>query len=239
MHDRRTVYLLIRAYNDWHVQSLESVVCSLEDAKAPLAAPVYDLPLDYEGLDDLNDILHSNQLGDVAVQLHNDEVDFSNNTRGISGALQGTACDEHDWFVQEDPEVNCQKEKFHVTCKKKRYTTLNVVEFSNMKLHHGRRYFICVHAWGGSCSSSPIKMCSNGFIIDTKPPLPGHIYIGHGNQEVRGHADNTSMLIRWEGFEDIETELELPYASGIKEYYYAIGECKILSLESIIAYDRI
>ena len=224
MHDQRTVYLFVRSYNDWHVQSLESVQCDVEDAKAPLSPPVYDLPLDYEDLDALNDILHSNQLGDVAIQLHNDEVDFTKNTRGISGALQGTDCKDHEWFVQEDPDVNCRTNKYHAACKKRRYTTGNVVEFRNMNLKHGHQYFICVYASNGNCSPAPMKMCSNGFIVDTQPPLPGHVYVGHGTEST-GHPDNTSVLIRWDGFEDIEAELDIPYVSGIKEYFYAIGKC--------------
>ena len=88
MHDRKTVYLMVRTYNEGYVQSLVSQECDLEDAKASLAAPVYDLPMEYEDLDEIRDYLHSNQLGWLAKKLHDDEVDFSNITRGISGALQ-------------------------------------------------------------------------------------------------------------------------------------------------------
>ena len=231
MHTMKTVYLLVRSYNDWHVQSLESVQCKLDGAKSPLAAPVYDLPLDYRNLDTLNDILHSSQLSDIAIQLHNDEVDFSNNTRGISGALQGIDCKDYEWFVQENPDVNCRTNKDHTSCIKPRYTNKNVVEFRNMFLKDGHHYFICVHASNGSCSSLPMKMCSNGFIVDTLPPIPGNVYVGHDIVS-KGHPDNTSMLIRWDGFKDTVDEVA-PYSSGIKEYFFAIG--KIYSLYFMFA----
>ena len=223
MHGEKTVYLLVRAYNDWHVQSLETVQCELDENTVPLAALVYDLPVDYPDLDALNDILHSKNVGDLAKQLHNDEVDFSNNTRGISGALHGTDCKDHEWFLQDDPEVNCRTNRHNLACKKRRYTSGNVVEFRNMHLQHAHRYFICVHASNGSCSAAPMIMCSNGFVVDTQPPIPGQVYIGHGAESL-GHPDNTSVLIRWDGFTDVETELEIPYVSGIKEYFYAVGK---------------
>ena len=90
MHDHKDVYLLVRSYNDWHVQSVESVACELEDALPPLAAPVYDLPLNYPPLDALNDVLHSSQLGDVAIQLHNDEVQ-----------MDGTSVYVHEILINE------------------------------------------------------------------------------------------------------------------------------------------
>ena len=221
MHDWKTVYLIIRAYNEGNVQSLLIHQCELEDAKPSLAAQVYDLPYGYEDLDEIKDKLHSNQLGWVSRQLHDNEVEFSKDTSGIDGALHGSACADHDWWLQEQPSINCEEEISHVSCIKKRYTKENVVEFRNVHLNHGTKYYICVHASGGLCTS--FTVCSNGFIIDTTPPLPGQVFIGHG-METAVHSDNTSILVHWQGFSDLEDELTLPYASGIREYYYAIGE---------------
>ena len=230
MHERRTVYLLIRTYNDGYIQSRIAEECDLEDAKSPFALPVYDLPMDYEDLDAIRDLLHSNQLGWVAKKLHDAEVDFSSNTRGISGALQGTNCDDHDWWLQTDMSINCRNEDEHVACIKKRYTTDNVVQFRNMMLTHGTQYFICVHGSGGSCTL--FKTCSNGFIVDTKPPIGGQVYVGQGYHKAV-HSDNTSVLIHWEGFSDLEDEMKIPYAAGIKEYFYAIGKIVCLVYYSV------
>ena len=220
MHDHRTVYLVIRTYNEDSIQSLLTQECELVEAVAPLGLPVYDLPYAYADLEGMKDLLHSNQLGAVAKRLHDDEVDFTSNTKGISGALQGTACSDHDWWLQTDTDINCKHQPTHLACLKKRYTTGNVVEFRNMMLSHRTHGFICVHGYGGDCAL--FKACSNGFIVDTEPPLGGRVYVGDNHETVL--SDTNSVLIHWDGFSDLEAEQEIPYAAGIKEYFYAIGK---------------
>jgi len=221
MHDRKTVYLSLRTYNYGYLPSLEVQQCVLKGAKPTLSGLLYDLPVEYKYLEQLKDILHSNQLGPMARILHDDEVDFSRDTRGIAGALQGSACEEHEWWVQEDPRINCKEHSTDVICIKRIYTSTNIAQFKHMKLKDRTKYHICVHASGGSCNS--FKVCSNGFIIDTQPPLAGNVFVGHDiNSGI--HSDNNSIYIYWEAFSDLEDEIEVPYASGIKEYFYAIGK---------------
>ena len=220
MHDRKTVYLMVRTYNEGYVQSLVSEECQIQDAITKLAVSVYDLPMGYEDLDAIKDLLHAHQLGWLSRQLHDDEVDFSSNLRGISGALQGTVCDDHEWWLQAHVNINCKNQETHDACLKKKQTKENIVQFRNMMLKHGTQYYICVHGSGGSCNN--FKACSNGFTVDTKPPLGGQVYVGQEYHEAV-HSDNTSVLIHWEGFSDLEEEIKIPYAAGIREYYYAIG----------------
>ena len=87
-----------------------------------------------------------------------------------------------------------------------------------MVLDHAVQYFICAYL-SQECDS--LKVCSNGFIVDTKPPVPGVVSVGYDDKHVQ--TDNTSLFIHWQGFVDIEDELVLPYAHGIKEYSYGIG----------------
>ena len=223
IHDRQTVLLAIRTENNGLVETQVYKEARMEDMVTPLAAQLYDLPLDYDNLEELNEKLHSNQLGDSAKKLHDDEINFSNNTRGITGAVQGTVCENYNWWIQTDVRTNCNNEPEDDACIRKRTGTKNVMEFRNMALEDSVHYFICVHGYGGSCVS--MKVCSNGFIIDTRPPLPGVVIVP------ATLSDSTSFLLQWEGFQDIEAELELPYASGIKEYFYGIGTISLSHIQ--------
>ena len=216
IHDYKLVYLVVRTFDVRFIQSVAYQQAEIQEVLTKMTAVVYDLPMNYKDLDSLKDILQSSQLGTVSQQLHNDDVDFTNITQGISGALQGTSCAEHHWWIQLDVSVNCKDESFHIMCIQEKISTDNIIKFANMKFLPSSEYFICVHANGGKCN--PLKVCSNGFIIDTTPPLPGNVYV------VNGLSDTTAMLINWEGFQDIETEISIPYSDGIKEYLYAIGK---------------
>ena len=222
MHDHKSVYLVVRSSTDGHTQSTAYQESVIEDTLPKLSASVYDLPFDYEDLGSLNDYLHSSQLSKVAKQLHNDEVDFSNNTKGISGALQGTSCIDHEWWVQVDVSANCKTDPASSACLRKKYSSNNVVQFGNMRLQHATQYFVCVHASGGSCNQ--LRVCSNGFIIDIMPPLPGQVSTPNGQVL----SDNTSVLVYWEGFQDIEIEVPLVNLQGIKEYQYGLGESALI-----------
>ena len=218
MHDHKPVFLVVRSSADGHVQSTGHQKCEMKDTLPKLSALVYDLPPNYEHLDELNDLLHGNQLGKVAQRLHDDEVDFSSDTRRITGAVQGITCSDHQWWVQLDPNTNCRNDPSSSACVREKYSGTNVIRFASIGFEYANRYFLCVYTSGSSCGQT--KVCSNGFIIDTKPPLPGQVSTENGQVL----SDNTSVLIYWQGFQDIETEIELGDRQGIKEYYYGLGQ---------------
>ena len=218
MHGHKSVSFVVCSTSEGHVQSTVYQKCEIEVTSPRLSATVYDLPLDYEDLDSLKDYLHSTELGKVAQQLHNDEVAYSNNTNGISGALQGTSCTDHEWWVQEDVSANCKNDPAASACLRKKYSSNNIVRFGNMRLQHATQYFVCVHASGGTCNQ--LRACSNGFIIDIMLPLPGQVSTPNGQVL----SDNSSVLVYWEGFQDIEIEVPLVNLQGIKEYQYGFGE---------------
>ena len=233
MHDYRSVYLVVRSTSEGHIQSTTYQKCEMEAPSQKQSALVYDLPFDYEGLDSLNEFLHSNELSEVAKQLHNDEIDFSSDISGISGALQGTSCSDHQWWVQSDISVNCKDDPLASACVRQKNSANNVVQFGNMRLKYAMRYFLCVHVSGGSCNQR--EVCSNGFIIDTLPPLPGEVFTPNGQVL----SDDTSVLICWDGFQDIETEVVMDNMKGIKEYFYGFGKhFFFLSFHVSVAYKQ-
>ncbi len=66
-----------------------------------------------------------------------------------------------------------------------------------------------------------MQVCSNGFIVDTQPPVGGQVWPESGQVL----ADHTGALISWQGFHDIEADMALSGGRmGIKEYYYGLGE---------------
>ena len=62
------------------------------------------------------------------------------------------------------------------SCLTKKLTTDNVVEWKRLGLNANEQYFICVQPMGGLCEY--FHVCSNGFIIDTHPPVAGEVIIG-------------------------------------------------------------
>ena len=169
-------------------------------------------------MEELKDILHSENIGDIALQLVKDEVEFLPDTTAIAAALQGIECQHYIWYLQTGEALNCEENGISDVCIKRRETGSPVVQFRNVRFKHGVKYTSC--AYTTNCGYEQI--CSNGFIVDTHPPLPGQVYVGHDESYLQ--TDSTSIFIHWEGFQDLETETTLPYANGIKEYSYGIGE---------------
>ncbi len=89
MHDHKSVFLVVRSSSEGHLQATAQQRCEMDDTLPKLSAAVYDLPPNYEHLDEL---LKSDEQESLTRRLHEDEVDFSGDTNRISGALQGPRC---------------------------------------------------------------------------------------------------------------------------------------------------
>ena len=93
------------------------------------------------------------------------------------------------------------------------------------------RYFICADAMQVTLvkpkSTETLEdehSCSDGFIIDTTPPLVGSVQIGSGSIQ----HDNTQLEIHWDGFRDLdELGAEITHESGISQYVIEIGNALI------------
>ncbi|KAL5006990.1 hypothetical protein ScPMuIL_015796 [Solemya velum] len=92
---------------------------------------------------------------------------------------------------------------------------------TQLHMHEGHAYYINVRALNKAGLSS--LATSWAFVLDTSPPVSGHVYDGKvddldpGQSDVDYQTDMNSLYARWEGFHDAH--------SAIKEYYVSIGTC--------------
>ena len=83
---------------------------------------------------------------------------------------------------------------------------------------HDVHYFTCIFHARSDCIF--YKYCSNGFSIDTEPPIAGQVYVENNVQ-----ADKSTIAGHWSHFLDItEYNRYSTHQSGIKEYFYSIGK---------------
>ena len=62
--------------------------------------------------------------------------------------------------------------------------------------------------------------CSDGFIIDTTPPLAGSVHVGIGSIQ----HDDTQLEIHWDDFRDLEEiGADITHETGIARYILEIG----------------
>ena len=90
---------MIRCTNDAGIVAIHSTHIDVMDLDAMAGVQVFDILLGYN-LDPLNKLLHSENLGISTAILHNADVDFTNETRGIAGAVHGTYCSLYAWALQ-------------------------------------------------------------------------------------------------------------------------------------------
>ncbi|KAL3843250.1 hypothetical protein ACJMK2_021192 [Sinanodonta woodiana] len=103
------------------------------------------------------------------------------------------------------------------------------VKFNDTKLEHGKRYVICIHTnrtvikhekWEEDIPET--SACSDGITVDLTPPKPGRVWLGvHIGTRYQG--SKSDITVNWESFEDVEELGHSVHASGIKEYYLALG----------------
>ena len=52
------------------------------------------------------------------------------------------------------------------------------MKVNDLNLVDGQRYFICISALGNG-QLGAVSECSNGIVVDTRPPVAGNVMIGH------------------------------------------------------------
>ncbi|KAK3099491.1 hypothetical protein FSP39_005250, partial [Pinctada imbricata] len=101
-----------------------------------------------------------------------------------------------------------------------------------LDLHEGHAYYVSVKAHNKAGLMS--QATSWAYVVDTTPPVAGHVYDGKPINPVTRKDDDfqtdmTTLSVYWEGFHD-------PH-SAIREYYISIGTCPLC--EDVIEYQAI
>ena len=99
VYKHRELYFILRCVSKAGVPILHPTLINLLDLYPPAGVEVFDLPPTYD-LDPLKDLLHSGNLGAVSRELHDADVDFTQETERISGALLGVQCQQYTWYLQ-------------------------------------------------------------------------------------------------------------------------------------------
>ena len=171
----RSLYFILRAVNEAGVTSLVSTELELHDLQPISGLEVLDIALDND-IGHLHEYLHASNLGNYTRLLHNMDVDFTDVTDGITGAVTGVECDQYSWWLQLDADTNCfDATTDNALCVKAKASLQNSVKFTRVTLTPGEKYYVCVRT-EGQCPL--LRSCSNGFVVDTYYPQAGTVETG-------------------------------------------------------------
>ena len=93
------MYFIIRCVNEAGISTMKIIELEMMDLTPPSGIQLYDLPLGYN-LDILTDLLRSENLGPETRILHDNDVEFTNSTTGMAGAVAGIYCSQYDWSLK-------------------------------------------------------------------------------------------------------------------------------------------
>ena len=99
VHKYASMHFLLRCMNGAGVVSIHVQPLALNDLEPISGLQVFDLSLDFD-LMMLDNYLTSSNLGNVTRLLHDADVDFTSDARGIAAAVSGIECDQYSWSLQ-------------------------------------------------------------------------------------------------------------------------------------------
>ena len=99
VYKHASMHFLLRCMNDAGVVSVHVQPLALNDLEPISGLQVFDLSLDFD-LMMLDNYLTSSNLGNVTRLLHDADVDFTSDARGIAAAVSGIECDQYSWSLQ-------------------------------------------------------------------------------------------------------------------------------------------
>lgn len=153
------------------------------------------------------------------------ELDFGTASTTVAGAIFHTSGRTVTWYLMTKREVPSQC-NCHTNCLTAKTTSNGYVVFNNdIKLN--TLLYIC--AFSNSTvlqrelfteNLEEISSCSDGFVLDDKPPVPGNIYVGNNSGFI---TDTRNILLSWDAFKSSVDVTTLGYDDEIKSYSFAIG----------------
>lgn len=188
-------------------------------------------------------MIHSSNLGDQGVILHDSELDFGTIQTKVAGAMIYSTQRNITWYLMATRSIphfgDCQRDSDCITFQS---NTDGYILFENTNLVSNKLYFICafaeeieIHRESYTETFTGIKSCSDGFIIDNIAPSGGQIFV----ENTAGYLNDIfEIRISWERFIDNADVEMFGYSDSIKYYSYAIGKSQCIMRNSFICVDQ-
>ena len=93
------MFFVLRYSNEIGILAQNATKIKLLDLLPLSGIEVFDIALDYY-IDPLNEFLFSQNLGNRTDVVHSADIDFSNVTHGIAGAISGVNCGPYEFILQ-------------------------------------------------------------------------------------------------------------------------------------------
>lgn len=106
-----------------------------------------------------------------------------------SGALTGSRHVSFHWYITKTHNMeyslctDASPDCLYTKESEKAYVLMD-----NLELEHGNKYYLCVYADEAKINFTyplevtetipPVQKCSNGFVVDTRPPTAGFVRVG-------------------------------------------------------------
>ncbi|XP_070572151.1 uncharacterized protein [Ptychodera flava] len=232
------VRLGLRGYNKVGLSSTiykNIIDCEAVNPRLILPNIVIDAVGDYDGVN-----VRNVELADNAHWRHSD-AEYTRSADKLSAVWPTLRNGRYEWKIVKDDwhghgnhgmqqrtleysSYDCGKSEV-LACGE---TKANFINAANLPLHHGYRYYVCVHA------NATVKVyeksevllpetsaCSDGIEVDQTPPTHGNVWIGSMKQ--RFQISTSELVLNWDGFSDVEEHGRTTHSSGIRKYDVAIG----------------
>ena len=197
---------------------------------------VYDIDVNDHRLDHLMPSLHSKNIGDQLIELHQMEIDYCGSDNNVGAIIIGVGDSLVTWTVRSStPHINnaCSDD---VNCMFSTITVGGYFQLPNIELPEGI-IFICAESDSTVAEREHdvevihgVAACSNGFVVDRSPPSAGHVVFVSNDGYINSLLHQS---IYWYGFTDNSNMFD---NGGEMMYRYAIGKFVILQSTKICFY---
>nr|KAG5707970.1 hypothetical protein BaRGS_025108 [Batillaria attramentaria] len=197
---------------------------------------VIELSHDVMRVTNLDNVLHSQQLGHKLHDLYDLDLDFARSDLLPTAIVTHSYGREITWFLMREARVpeNAGACAADADCVTSEVSDDGTVTFPRDKADlQGRRvYYVCASlaaldltndVQNRSAAGYPEaqEVCGNGFVVDDDPPLPGTVVISNANSGYLAYRGR--VLVTWSGFSDVEKDVtDLPFQTTLN-YSVALG----------------
>ncbi|XP_053400998.1 uncharacterized protein LOC128557563 isoform X2 [Mercenaria mercenaria] len=187
-------FVTVEAYNAAGLYTATSSWAITVEATPPVPGKVYDGPLGSDG---------------SCV-----DVDYLDNRTTLQAHWKGFH-DPHSAIVEYFVNIGSCKNCGDVMVKQP-VGTISDIKFTYLQLSEGLKYFVTVTACNTANLCSAVS--SDGFVVDSTPPVKGIVIDGPFDDDVQYQASRNYLGCKWEGFTDSQ--------SDISHYVWRVGTTK-------------
>ncbi|XP_052220285.1 uncharacterized protein LOC127837360 isoform X3 [Dreissena polymorpha] len=204
-HGHITTFLCVRVFS---VSGLAKTSChkiNKGDSGSYSKTAVYDFDSSSDSWVYIKKMLHSSDIGQHYVRLHDSEMNIGNADSSVTGALMYGSERSVSWYLMKLQYVpqTCDSD---INCVIKYESDYGYIELDKHYISFNELYFICAYSNYTVVEREyfteileEISSCSNGFILDSSPPTKGEVHV-HNH---RGFITNPQhVIVTWTGFHD-------------------------------------